>query len=105
MKHKKLRIKNLIHVPDVLLRKRIAGIQSSFFGIHHTVWQLIYSIYEKKCIHKAYLVRLMHSFADEDTINKILIKLKIECVIFNAEDKITLTSNGMELYKSYLEQV
>lgn len=99
MRAKKSPIKNLIHNADELLLKGIERIQSSF-GIHRTVWQILHSIHEKGCIHINELKSIMQPFADSGTVHNILTKLRITCVIFNAEDKITLTSNGIDLYKN-----
>ena len=99
MRHKKLPIQYYIKNADDLLTRGIEHIQSSF-GIHSTVWQIVHSIHEKGCIHINELKSLMQPFADAVTVHSILTKLKITCVIFNAEDKITLTSNGIDLYKN-----
>jgi hypothetical protein len=99
MRSKKLPIQYYIKHADELLTKGVGCIQSSF-GIHRTVWQIIHSIYEKGCIHTNELNSIMQPFADPGTVYNILTKLKIQSVIFNAEDKITLTSNGIDLYKN-----
>lgn len=99
MRRKKLHIQHYIKNADDLLTRGIEHIQSSF-GIHSTVWQIVHSIHEKGCIHINELKNLMQPFADAVTVHSILTKLKITCVIFNAEDKITLTTNGMDLYKN-----
>ena len=101
MRPKKLPLKYYIKNADDLLIKGIEHIQSAF-RIHRTVWQILHSIHEKGCIHINELKSLMQPFADADTVHTILTKLKITCVIFNAEDKITLTSNGIDLYKNCL---
>ncbi|MEO8763532.1 MAG: hypothetical protein ABI416_04555, partial [Ginsengibacter sp.] len=90
-----------IHVnnTDELLVTRISAIQSSL-GIHRHIWQILHSVYEKGRIHISDLKNLMQPFADSDTVHNLLTKLKITCVIFNAEDKITLTSNGLDLYRN-----
>lgn len=99
MKPKKLPIQLYLKSVDDLLIKGIERIESSF-GIHRNVWQILHSIHEKRCIHITELKSLMQPFADSHTVHSILAKLKITCVIFNAEDKITLTSNGIDLYKN-----
>ena len=101
MRSKNLRLKYYIKKADDVLIKGIEHIQSAF-GIHRTVWQVVHSVHEKRCIHISELKSLMQPFADAVTVHGILTKLKITCVIFNAEDKITLTSNGIELYKNCL---
>ena len=99
MRHKTSRLKRYIKKADNILIKSIEHIQSAF-GIHHTVWQVVHFIHEKGCVHIDELKTLMQPFADAVTVGNILTKLKITCVIFNAEDKITLTSNGIELYRN-----
>jgi hypothetical protein len=101
MRPKKSSIKSLIKNADKLLINGVEHIQSSF-GIHPTVWQILHSIHEKGCIHINELRTVMHPFADSGTVHNILTKLRITCVIFHAEDKITLTSNGIDLYKNWL---
>ena len=64
------------------------------------MWQVVHFIHEKGCILSDDLKSLMQPFADAVTAGNIITKLKITCVIFNAEDKITLTSNGIELYRN-----
>jgi hypothetical protein len=98
MTHKRLRLKYYIKKADNILIKGIEHIQS-MFGIHSTVWQVVHFIHDKGCVHIDELKNVMHPFDDAVTVNKILTKLKITCVIFNAEDKITLTSNGIDLYR------
>ena len=99
MRPKNLRLKFYIKNADNILFKGIEHIQSAF-GIHHTVWQVVHFIHEKGCLHINELKSLMQPFADAVTVHNILTKLKITCVIFNAEDKITLTSNGIDLYRN-----
>ena len=99
MRPKKLPFQYYIKNNDELLIKGIERTQSAF-GIHHTVWQVVHFIHEKGCIHINELKSLMQPFADAVTVHSILTKLKITCVIFNAEDKITLTSNGIDLYRN-----
>lgn len=99
MRHKTLRLKHYIKNADNILIKGIEHIQS-IFGIHRTVWQVVHFIHEKGCVHIDELKILMQPFADAVTVGNILTKLKITCVIFNAEDKITLTSNGIDLYRN-----
>ena len=98
MRPKKLTATNYLRNTDEPLISRMARIQSSF-GIHANIWQILHSVNEKGWIHISELKKLMQPFADSDTVNNILTKLRITCVIFNAEDKITLTSNGLALYK------
>ena len=100
MRPKKLPAHNYLKNTDEPLISRIAGIQSSF-GIHRNIWQILHSVNEKGWIHINELKKLMQPFAEPDAVHNILTKLRITCVIFNAEDKITLTSNGLALYKSY----
>jgi hypothetical protein len=102
MPPKKSRLQKYIKNTDEFLRKGMELIQSAF-GIHRNVWQILHSVHEKGCIHINDLKRIMLPYADPLTVNGILAKLKITCVIFNAEDKITLTSNGIELYRNYLK--
>jgi len=99
MMPKRLRLKYYIKKADNILIKSIEHIQS-MFGIHSTVWQVVHFIHEKGCVHIDELKNLMQPFADPVTVGNILTKLKITCVIFNAEDKITLTSNGIDLYRN-----
>jgi hypothetical protein len=99
MRAKKLPVHNNLKNADELLINTIARIQSSF-GIHRNIWQILHSVNEKGRIHTNDLKKLMQPFADSDTVHNLLTKLRITCVIFNAEDKITLTSNGLALYKS-----
>lgn len=101
MKANKLPIQYLIKNADELFIKGMERIQSSF-GIHSTVWQVLHSIHEKGCIHVNELKSIMQPFADAVTVHNILTKLRITCVIFNAEDKISLTSNGIDLYRNCL---
>jgi len=99
MRNKKLRLQHYIKHPDQLLMKGIERIQSSFEK-HHTQWQILYAVHEKGNVHIDELNNLMQPYADPGTVNYILSKLKFQCIIFNAEDKITLTSNGLDFYKS-----
>lgn len=100
MRRKKLAAPNYLKNADELLINAIARIQSSF-GIHRNIWQILHSVNEKGWIHINELKKLMLPFAEPDTVQNLLTKLRITCVIFNTEDKITLTSNGLALYKSY----
>ena len=99
MRRKKLPVISYLKSADELLISRIASIQSSF-GIHRNIWQILHSVKEKGCIHIVELKKLMQPFAEPDIVHNILTKLRITCIIFNAEDKITLTSNGLDLYNS-----
>jgi hypothetical protein len=85
--------------PNELLTKGIEGIHS-VFSRHGTERKILSAVYEKERIHINDLKNLMHPHVDPITVNSILAKLVIQCIIFNAEDKITLTSNGMDFYKS-----
>lgn len=99
MRPKKLPAHNYVKNADEVLISSIARIQSSF-GIHRNIWQILHSVNEKGRIHITDLKTLMQPFAEPEVVHNILTKLRITCVIFNAEDKITLTSNGLALYKS-----
>ena len=103
MRPKTLPVQSNIKKADRRLTKGIGHIQSAF-GVHLNVWQILHSLYKRGCIHINKLKRLMQPFADPGTVNSILTKLKITCIIFNAEDKITLTSNGIDLYKIVLNK-
>ncbi len=99
MTRKKLRLLYYIKHPDKLITKGIGRVHN-YLGVHHTVWQIIHAVHLKKCIHIDELKSIMTPYADHSTVNNILTKLRIQCIIFNAEDKITLTSNGVDFYKS-----
>ena len=89
---------------EELLAKGIEKIYA-FFGINHTGWYVLHYASEKPFIKKNDLTLKLISYADANVINNIVIKFKIEGVIYNVEDKITLTTNGLQLYKNCLEQL
>jgi hypothetical protein len=99
MTRKKLRLLFYIKHPDKFITKGIGRVQN-YLGIHDSVWQIIHTVHLNKCIHIDELKSIMTPYADHSTVNNILTKLRIQCIIFNAEDKITLTSNGVDFYKS-----
>ena len=101
MTRKKLRLLYYIKHPKNFITKGIGRVQN-YLGIHDSVWQIIHTVHISKCIHIDELKSLMTPYADHSTVTNILTKLRIQCIIFHAEDKITLTSNGVEFYKSCL---
>lgn len=99
MRKRKLPFTYYINHVDEYLLKGIEHIHSAF-GKHRAEWQILYAVYNKGRVHVNELKTFMQPYADACTVNNILTKLKIQCIIFHVEDKITLTSNGVDYYRN-----
>ncbi len=88
---------------DEMLSKRINEIQS-FFGISRIGWHILNSINKQGRMLKHDLLALLRPLAEDKALHDLLIKYRIEGIIYEVEEKLILTTNGMQLFSSCNDQ-
>ena len=88
---------------DELLTKRINEIHFSA-GLTRTDWQVLNSINGIGQITRNKLLTDIKPFADENSLNTIIAKLKDEGLLVEVTEEFTLTAKGIELHRSCLEK-
>lgn len=103
MQPQKLPIGYWIKEADNLLTAGIDAIHSNA-GLTRTGWQVLNSIHENGSFQKAALFSLLSPFANEQTLEQILVKLAGDNLIEVKEDILFLTSGGKKLHQQCFDQ-
>lgn len=103
MQPQKLPIGYWIKQADNLLTAGIDAIHSNA-GITRTGWQVLNSIHENGSLQKAALFSLLSPFANEQSLEQILMKLADDNLIEVKDDILFLTGGGKKLHQQCFEQ-
>lgn len=99
----KLPIGYWIKEADNLLTTGIDAIHSAA-GITRTGWQVLNSIHENGSLHQAALFSLLSPFANQESLEQVLVKLAADNLIEEKEDILFLTASGHQLYQQCFER-
>ncbi len=87
---------------DDLLTEGIDRIQSEF-GLTRTDWQVLNRVYEEPGIEKQSLAEAMEPFVQGYSLENRIVSLKTKELI-SGENNLSLTKNGLRLYKACLQK-